>query len=190
MITPNLASRPFLNTRPVWLVVGAAGLLAVILAALNLRFFLATNSEMEAELARRDELQVRHGVVETEVRADVDALRKVPWRTLEGKVVATNLILNEHAFSWLQMLDDIEQVMPWDVRMTNIAPAVSPEEVILSLEVVAQTREALLTFLDNLLAVPRFSDPTPISERTPEQATAAGYFMTLRVTYHPPGEAP
>ena len=187
MITPNLASRPFLNTRPVWLVVGAAGFLTVILAALNLRFFLATNSEMEAELARRNELQVRHGVLETEVRADVDALRKIPWRTLEAKVVATNVILHEHAFSWLEMLDDIEQIMPWDVRMISIAPAMSPEEVTLSLEVVAQTREALLTFLDNLLANPRFSDPTPLSERTPEQATAAGYSMTLRLSYHPQG---
>lgn len=190
MITPNLASRPFLNTRPVWIVAAAAAILTLVFVALNIWLYLATSSHMEAEIARRDELELRHEALATEVRADVDDLQKVPWRTLTGKVVATNVILREHSFSWLEMLDDIERVLPWNVRMTNIAPNVEPEEVTLSLEIVAQTREAMLTFLDNILADPRFSDPTPVNERTPEEATAAGYFLTLKVTYHPGGEGP
>ena len=190
MITPNLASRPFLNTRPVWIVAGAAAALALVFAALNVWFYLATSSHMEAELARRDELEARHETLTAEVRADVDDLRRVPWRALTGKVVATNVILREHSFSWLAMLDDIERVMPWNVRMTNIAPTVKTDEVVLSLEIVAQTREAMPTFLENVLADPRFSDPTPANERTPEEATAAGYFLTLKVTYHPGEEAP
>ncbi|MEJ2188993.1 MAG: hypothetical protein P8Y93_06165, partial [Acidobacteriota bacterium] len=140
MITPNLASRPFLNTRPVWIVAGAAAILTLVFVALNIWLYLATSSHMEAELARRDELEARHEALATEVRADVDDLQKVPWRALTGKVVATNVILREHSFSWLEMLDDIERVMPWNVRMTTIAPNVKPEEVTLSLEIVAQTR--------------------------------------------------
>ncbi len=190
MITPNLAARPYLNTRPVWIVAGAAALLTLAFAALNIWFYVATSSHMEAELARLDDLEAREKTLSAEVRVDVNDLQKIPWRALTGKVVATNLILREHSFSWLEMLDDIERVMPWNVRMTTITPNVTPEEVTLSLQIVAQTREAMLTFLENVVADPRFSDPTPASERTPEEATAAGYFLTLKVTYHPGEEGP
>jgi len=40
VIAPNLATRPFLNTRPVWLVTAVAGAVTVILLAFNLRLFL------------------------------------------------------------------------------------------------------------------------------------------------------
>ena len=53
MITPNLATRPFLNTRPVWLVTAAAGLAALILLALNLRLFFVANRSLDDEAARR-----------------------------------------------------------------------------------------------------------------------------------------
>jgi Tfp pilus assembly protein PilN len=187
LITPNLATRPFLNTRQVWLVAGAAGFLAIILTILNARFYLATTTDLGTELTRRDELEEQYQVLETEVRADMAALQKVPWRTLSGRVGATNLILRQHSFLWLKMLDDIEGVMPWDVRLTQIAPSVDPEGAALTLQVVAQSRPALLTFLDNLLADPRFAEPTPHTEKTPEEKEAIGYVMSLRVIYLPSG---
>jgi Tfp pilus assembly protein PilN len=188
LITPNLATRPFLNTRQVWLVAGAAGVLAIILTILNVRLYLASTTDLGAELTRRDELEERYLQLETEVRADVDALQKVPWRTLSGRVQATNLILHQHSFLWLQMLDDIEAVMPWDVRLTQIAPSVGPDEAALTLQVVAQSRPALLKFLENLLDDPRFAEPTPRTEKTPEETEAVGYVMSLRVIYLPSGE--
>jgi len=189
MITPNLATRPFLNTRPVWLVTAAAGLAALILLALNLRLFLVANRSLEDEVARRDALLERHETLEAEVRRDIGALERVPWRTLTRRVRATNLILREHSFSWLGMLDDIERVMPYDVRLTKIAPAVSAEGIRLSLEVIAHNRDAMLQLLDNFIADERFSDPTPSSEATPEDDTTSNYVMSLRVDYHPTREA-
>ena len=188
MITPNLATRPFLNTRPVWVLAGTAAVLALILVGLNLRLFLVANRALDDEVAMRNELEDRHRIVESEVQTDVDALKKVPWRSLEARVSATNQILREHAFSWLQMLNDIEGVMPYDVRLTRIGPSVGPEEVTLSLEVVARNRDAMLQILDNFLGDPRFSDPTPSSEVTPEDSGGGSYLMSLRVTYHPPVE--
>jgi Tfp pilus assembly protein PilN len=190
MITPNLATRPFLNTRPVWLVTAAAGLAALILLGLNLHLFLVANRSLEDEVAKRDALLDRHAVLEAEVRKDIGALERVPWRTLARRVQATNVILREHAFSWLRMLDDIERVMPYDVRLTKIAPAVGAEEVAISLELVARNRDAMLQLLDNLIADERFSNPTPSSEATPEDETTADYVMSLRVHYHPNQEAP
>jgi len=190
MITPNLATRPFLNTRPVWLVTAAAGFAALVLLALNLRLFLVANRSLEDEVATRDMLLERYELLETEVREDIRTLERVPWRTLTRRVQATNLILREHAFSWLGMLDDIERVMPYDVRLTRIAPAVSAEGVTLSLELIAHNRDAMLQLLDNLIADERFSGPTPATESTPEEETTPDYVMSLRVNYHPSQEAP
>lgn len=190
MITPNLATRPFLNTRPVWLVTAVAGLATVVLLGLNLRLFLVANRALDNEMATRDKLVERHQVLEAAVRTDIDALERVPWRSLTRRVNATNLILREHSFSWLGMLDDIEQVMPYDVRLTRIAPSVGAEEVTLSLALIARNRNSMLQLLDNLVADPRFSGPTPATESTPEESTTAEYVMSLRVTYHPNEEGP
>ena len=189
MITPNLASRPFLNTRPVWLLAAAATVLAIILAVFNVRFFLGSNRTVTTQMEQRDTLVDERSAVEQQIRTDLEALRRVPWRTLQSRVQATNLILEEHAFSWMQMLDDLERVLPWNVRLTRISPKVGPEGVTLSLIAVSNTREAELQFLDNLLADPKFSRREPSSEKTPEEAEAAGYVMSLRVVYHPQGFA-
>jgi Tfp pilus assembly protein PilN len=190
LITPNLATRPFLNTRPVWLVAAVAGVMTLILLGLNLRLFLVANRALDNETAKRDVLLERHQVLEAAVRTDIDTLERVPWRSLRRRVDATNLVLREHSFSWLGMLDDIERVMPYDVRLTRISPSVGAEEVTLSLALIARNRDAMLQLLDNLVADPRFSGPTPATESTPEESTTAEYVMSLRVTYHPAVEAP
>jgi Tfp pilus assembly protein PilN len=188
MITPNLSTRPFLNTRPVWLVTAVAGLAALILLALDLRLVFVANRTLVNESARLDALVVRHRELKAEVTRDVEDLKRVPWRSLTRRVDATNLILSEHAFSWLGMLDDVERVMPYDVRLTRITPNVSPDGVILSLELIALNREAMLELLDNLVADQRFSNPTPSTESTPEENSSAAYEMSLRVNYDPPVE--
>ena len=189
MIAPNLATRPFLNTRPVWLVTAVAGALTLILLAFNLRLFFVANRALDDESAKRDALLERHLILEAEVRKDVEALERVPWRSLTRRVDATNLVLREHSFSWLGMLDDIERVMPYDVRLTKITPSVGDDGTALSLALIAHNREAMLQLLDNLIADPQFSDPTPSTESTPEENAAAAYVMSLRVNYHPNPEA-
>jgi len=189
VIAPNLATRPFLNTRPVRVVAAVAGVLTLILLALNLRLFLVANRALGDESATRDALLERHRSLEAAVRKDVEALEKVPWRSLTRRVDATNLILREHSFSWLGMLDDIERVMPYDVRLTRIAPSVGADGVILSLALIAHNREAMLELLDNLVADPQFSDPTPSGEEGPEANSSGAYSMSLRVNYHPSPEA-
>ena len=189
MIVPNLATRPFLNTRPVWLVTAVAGALTVILLAFNLRLFLVANRTLVDETSTRDTLLEKYVSLEAAVRKDVDALGRVPWRSLTRRVDATNLILREHSFSWLGMLDDIERVMPYDLRLTTISPDVGDDGAILSLELIAHNRDAMLELLDNLVADPKFSDPTPSRESTPEDNAAASYVMNLRVNYHPHLEA-
>lgn len=188
MIGPNLASRPFLNTRPVWLVTAAAGILTVVFVFLNVSFFVMSGRELAPQLAYVDELEDKRNQLASQVRDVTVELDKVPWKSLATRVRATNVVLREWSFSWLGLLDDIERVMPREVRIIRITPSVAADGVLLSLEAVARSRESTLQFLENLIADASFSEPVPIRERLPEQSDVAGYDLTLRVTYHP-GEA-
>lgn len=185
MITPNLATRPFLNTRPVWLLTAVAGVFALILIGFNLRLFLVENRTLGDEITRRNDLELLYRTVAAEVSSDVNDLQRVPWASLRARVDATNLVLREHNFSWLRMLDDVERVMPYDVRLTRISPGVGPEGVTLSFSVIGRNRDAMLQLLDNFIADPRFDDPTPSVERTLEGSALANHELLLRVIYHP-----
>lgn len=186
MITPNLASRPFLNNRPVWLLTVAAFAAALLLIILNIRLFLVADRALDDETAKRDQLELRVAELEERLRSEVTTLERVPWRSLRGRVDAVNLVLREHAFSWLQMLDDIERIMPYDVRLTRISPVVGTDGVSLSFEVIARNRDAMLELLDNLIADPRFEEPAPSAEGTPEESGTGVYTLSLTVLYRPP----
>jgi Tfp pilus assembly protein PilN len=183
VILPNLASKPFLNTRPVWLVTILSGFLALVLVVLNIVFYMSSNRTLAPQIEERDRLQAQHDALVAEIEDQVEVLKKVPWRSLAARVNATNLILREHGFSWLKLLDDIERVMPYDVRIVQIAPSVGANQVNLSLTVVTKNRDAMLEFLENLIADPSFARPTPSRERTPEESDEIGYLLSLTVQY-------
>jgi Tfp pilus assembly protein PilN len=190
MIAPDLAARPFLNTRPVWLVTGVAVALAVVFLVLNVSFYFSSNRTLAPQLERARELRSQRDALAADAQSVIDDLEKVPWRSLSGRVQATNVVLREWGFSWLQLLDDIERVMPRDVRIVKVAPVVTAEGFTLSLMAIARTRDDILDLLQNLIADPSFSEPIPIREALPEESRTAGYELTMRVTYHPDEVAP
>jgi hypothetical protein len=189
-MTPNLAARPFLNTRPVWLVAAAASLLALALIVANTAFFLRTGRTLSPLIEHRDRLVVEERALSAKLSGLVAQLAKVPWRSLGARVNATNAILREHNFSWLAMFDDVERVMPYDVRIVQISPEVGPAEVDLHIRVIAKTREAMIELLENLVTDPSFSRPTPRTETTPEESQSGSYQMALSVRYHPSAVQP
>jgi len=188
---PNLARRPFVNARPVWVLTGAALAVAMVMAAVNVRFYLVSNRDLAERIERRDELTARDAVLRDEVREQVRALEQVPWGSLANRVRAANDVLREGEFSWLELLDDIEAVMPYDVRVTRVSPRVEDESVTLQIEAVCKTRDDLLEFLQRLIEDPHFSEPTPSSEQPPGEGGEVYHSIRLSVLYHPDrGEVP
>lgn len=188
MIAPNLATRPRLNTRPVWLVAGVTALLALVFAVVNISVWVSSSRTLEEQIVRQQELEAEFERLSTEVGERAESLNRVPWRSLTARVKAVNTVIREHEFSWIGMLDDIERVLPYDVRLTKITPAVEVDKVNLSLVAIGRTREALLDLLDAMIEDPSFSEPTPSSEITPEES-GIGYVLNLTVVHHPEAAA-
>jgi len=75
--------------------------------------------------------------------------------------------------------------MPYAVRLVRIGPKVDPEGVTLQIRGVARDREALLEFLDNLIADSRFSVPRIANEDPPDEVGPVGHSFDFSVDYHP-----
>ena len=74
MIAPNLAARPFLNTRPVWLVTGVAVVLAVLFLVLNISFYFSSNRTLAPQIERARELRSQRDALAADARAVIDDL--------------------------------------------------------------------------------------------------------------------
>ncbi len=190
VIVPNLASRPKLNTRPVWLVVACAGTLALILAAVNIRLYVASSQEMSEQIVRRDALQTRRDALADELGAHASVLDKVPWGPFGARVMAVNTVLAEHQFSWTGLLDHLANVLPWQVRMVSVSPSLSEDGARLAVTAVSKDRSGFLELLDRMVEDPHFDEPIPKRESWPEGGKTVEYFFTMSAEYLPQGEMP
>ncbi len=185
MIVPNLAARPRINTRPVWIVTAVAVAIGLVLTAINVRLFLSSNQTLEELIVRRDMLQLQRDALAQEFSGHAEVLGSVPWKGLAARIQRVNDILEEHGFSWSGLLDDLAAVLPWQVRVVSVAPTLGDDGVTLSLQAVSKDRDGFLDLLDRMVADPHFEDPLPSRETWPEGGQSAEYVFALSVTYHP-----
>lgn len=188
MNVPNLASQPQLNTRPVVVVSLVALLLSLVFGGIDLSIYYRSSEDLASQLAERDRLQTKRAELISELQTHLKALDSVPWKALGQHVKSVNSVLAEHRFSWGQLLDDLGDVIPWQVRLVTVSPSHGEDGVSLSIAAVSQDREGFLNFLDALVRDPRFTDPIPSRESWPESGQTVQYLFNLKVDYNPAGE--
>jgi hypothetical protein len=190
MNIPNLASKPLLNVRPVWILTHAALFLAVVFLVVNIFVYVRNSQLRKEQIEESERLSVEFSELENAVMANVAELRKVPWRGLTSRVDAMNVIIEQHAFSWLILLRDIEEVLPYDIRLVRIGPSFDKDGILLDLSGIARTDKALLDLLDNMVGDERFSEAIPSREEWPEKSQTTEYEFSLRVRYVPERSGP
>lgn len=168
----NLASEPFIGTRRVVAgTVAAAVLLSTSLA------LLISLSLMERGHA--DEMQRTLARLESESRAlasERASLEAVLRRPENAAVLERSLFLNELLYakgiSWTRLFDDLEQVMPHDVRLVSIRPQITGQnnQVLLDVVVGAQSEQPVIDLLVRLEKSPRFGRATPHNRMPPTQS--------------------
>lgn len=188
MIVANLASKPRLNTRPVWLVTAVAVGVGLVLTAVNIRLFLTSNQTLEEQIVRRDMLQIQRDALGGEFSTHAAILERVPWKSLGARIELVNEVLEEHRFSWSDLLDHLAEVLPWQVRIVSVSPSVGKEGVFLGLQAVSKDREGFLNLLDRMVKDPYFDGPLPSREDWPESGQSSEYIFSMKVMYLPEGE--
>jgi hypothetical protein len=180
----NLAARPYRDYRPVYAVVVTLSLLTAFLMLNNIetwyRYKHDTSStsekidSVEAKIRKERELQ---DIAQRKLRA-------LDLSTLDAQTRFVNAKLAERAFSWSTLLDELESVIPQDVRLSSVAPSFAPDGTIaLALNFEAKGPTGMITTINRMNADPQFSNAFPSQEQLQQGGT---YVFNLNATYTPP----
>jgi Tfp pilus assembly protein PilN len=178
----NLASRPFRDYRPVYAAVVLMALLTAFLALNNVDTFLRYRTETKATRANIDKLEQQ--IADEHRRTDTLAqrLRGVDLKLLASQTEFANAQLAERAFSWSELLDRLEKVLPNDVRLQSVTPSVDKDGLVhLSMTCITKTGEGLTATINRFNGDPHFANPFPFNEAV----NGTEYHFTLGVDYRP-----
>ena len=182
----NFARRPFRDSRPISITLIAATAIGIALFALNVRdafHFRDSAAGTRAEISRLNEEAARAEANAAHIRSLISTAGLKELQTEGG---ALNALVRERRFSWVLLLSRLEQVLPGEVYVTSLAPAVGPDgSATLTLSLVGKTEESIVKTLDAFAKNPHFQRPVPSSESDPEKGQPEGFQFHLTVRYIP-----
>jgi type IV pilus assembly protein PilN len=170
-ISINLATQPFRRDRPVIILSTLIGLaLAALLAVLISVDVMDRHQQKDTrgDLAR---LRAQIGAVSGE-QARLDAVLRRPEN---AEVLERSLFLNElllrKGISWTRILEDLEKVLPYNVRVLSIRPTLNAQnQVALDMQVGSEGPEPVINFLKALEASPLFGAVYQHNSMPPSQS--------------------
>jgi type IV pilus assembly protein PilN len=180
----NLAARPYRDYRPVYAAVVVMSLLAAFMMLNNIDTYYQYIYETRNTRAKIADIE--HQTDAERQRADMveRRLRSLDLKLLEDQTRFVNTKLRERAFSWSVLLDQLETILPPDVRILTISPTVAPTGAVnLAIGFESKSPQGLIKILNNMQGDPRFWNPFPASE-----TNNAGIFtFDVSAQYFPPG---
>lgn len=180
----NLAARPYRDYRPVYAVVVVVSLITAFLMLSNIDAYYLYIHDTRST---RDKIaSIERQTQQERERADMveRRLNSLDLQLLNDQTRFVNAKLRERTFSWSALLDDLETILPRDVRLLSITPAIAPDgKVSLGLAFESKSAEGMISILDNMLRHPRFASPFPNAETN----NGGIYSFGISVQYFPPG---
>ena len=178
----NLAERPYRDYRPLYAVVVVTSILIALMLLNNIETGYRYVRETRTT---RDKIARIESQIDAENRRTEEAnqrLRGVNVKQLSEQAQFVNARLAERAFSWSELLDRLERVLPDDVRIESIAPAFGKTGIVhLTMQGSAKTGDGMTRTIDRLNHDPHFDNPKP----TAEDRTDNGYKFGIGVDYRP-----
>lgn len=120
----NLARRPFVNRQPVLRLAGLLWLIGVVFLFINVRLY---SSYWQGSAGYRQQLtEVGQEVQEAQqlLNEHNPELSRVNLSQENSRTKFLNSLISYRTFPWSALFDDLEDVVPIDVRLTSVKPAV------------------------------------------------------------------
>ena len=170
----NLASRPYRDYKPLYAVVVVASIAIALLMLNNVDTYVRYMTGTEATRATIAKLERQAADEHNRTLAADNQLRTFDLVALDNETRFINARLAERAFSWSELLDRLEDVMPREVRIRSISPSFSKTAAVhLALACESKTSSGMLDTLTALQHDPQFKDPFPSVETTNDAGVAA-----------------
>ena len=178
----NLASRPYRDERPFIAVVVVSSLLIAFLTLMNFDAWYRYRNETRSTRAKIAGLEKQAEQERARTDALNQRLRVVDVKKLSLQTQFANAQLAERAFSWSELLDRLERVLPDYVRIEGISPSFDQNgNVHLNMPCVARDSDGMVKTLNQMNRESYFSNPFPDHE----DHTDAGYHFNISVDYRP-----
>lgn len=179
----NLAARPFRDYRPVYAAVVLTALLTAFLALNNIDTFFRYRTETKTTRANIAKLEQEITDEQHRGEAVAQRLRGVDIKLLAIQTEFANAQLAERAFSWSELLDRLERILPTDVRLQSVTPMFGKDGLVhLTMTCQTKTGEGLTNTINRFNRDPQFSNAFPTTETHLETGE---YRFTLGVDYRP-----
>ncbi|MCG8460793.1 MAG: hypothetical protein MI919_31300, partial [Holophagales bacterium] len=119
----NLSGRPFVNRRPVYRLAALLWVAGVLLLMANLWLYLdhmRDSSESQGQINA-----FRRQVVDEQARLDLywNDLRALDLGQRNQQASYLNELIHRRTFPWSALFDDLERVLPIDVYLASVQPA-------------------------------------------------------------------
>lgn len=174
-ITINLATRPFVELKPLYNRLRMLmALLAVVAIGLGAALYLLNRRE-RAAAEQMDALEQQTQAFQQELAQNEARMRRPENSAVLERAQFLNTVFAQKAFSWTSVMMDLEQMLPAGVQVTSLAPAVTADgEVTIHLRV-SGPRDLQVDLLRNLEHSKRFLQPRLVNEtaQTQENGRAA-----------------
>jgi type IV pilus assembly protein PilN len=163
-ISVNLASKPFVELRPLYAQLRLAmAALAVVAVGLGVALHVETARANTAQ-AQMDALKAQTARYETQLSANEARMRQPQNRSVLDRAQFLNRTFAQKSFSWTAVMMDLENVLPAGVQVTSIEPLMTKEGDVSIRMRVSGDRDRAVELVRNLEASQRFLKPTLTSE--------------------------
>ena len=181
----NLASQPYEDARQFWIRWGSGvALIAILTLALLAETVLGllyahkdqqTVAKYKALIAERDR-----------ERSSAEAvLNKPENRTTRDRSRFLNELIERKAFSWTQVFQDLEKIMPARLHVVSMHPELDEENQLqIKLTVAGESRGRALELVRHMEESPRFRQPRITAENQQTQRGIAGDNVEFNITAH------
>jgi Tfp pilus assembly protein PilN len=178
----NLAAKPYRDYRPYLAVMAIGSLLVALMALNNLDTWYRYQHDTKTTRDEIAALDRQTEVERTKLQTSQQRLRSINVALMKAQTQYVNSRLAERAFSWSELLDRLERVLPDDVRLISISPSFNKNGFVhLTLSCVGKTGRSMVTTIDNFNRDGHFARPFP----TAEDNTGNGYAFGMAVDYRP-----
>lgn len=177
-ISVNLATRPFVELRPLFARLRLA-MIALVVVAVGLGFWLhALNGRGRVAQARMNALKVRTQQFQHERQANEARMRQPQNMAVLERSQFLNALFARKSFSWTAVMMDLEKVLPMGVQVTSIEPVITKDgDVNIRLRVNGE-RDRAVQLVRNLETSQRFVTPRLANEAAQKQGSGPNVVQT------------
>ena len=178
----NLASRPYRDYRPLYAVVVVSSILIAFMMLNNVDTYYRYIRETKATRSKIADLDRQAETEQRQTQQVSERLRSFNVKVLAEQTQFVNARLAERAFSWSELLDRLEHVVPNDVRLESIQPTFGKDGFVhLTVIALGKNSESMVHTLDRFNHDAHFANAFPSSEDRADN----GYHFGVSLDYRP-----